>query len=163
MKQKVKHGAILDVLTPDEAHGIIAAGLQRDTPVRVRATQIVQLDVAGSGQDEVYVIPPGFEFEARRVTFDLDTATDPNTGNVALNVAGKAVELLRSGSRIEYAAPTSPNAVPQVPGVQTWGAEQGPYLRNGEVFEVRARGLTANARLSVVVEGVLRRPNARKP
>jgi hypothetical protein len=157
MKQAIKHGAMLDALTPDEARTIVNDAARERASSRMRATATIKLDANGAGQDEVMVVPPGFEFSARRVTVDLDTATDPSTGNVALNVAGKAVEYLRSGTRIEYAAPVSPNAVAQVPGVQTWGAEQGPYLRNGEVFEVRARGLTANAILSVILEGILHR------
>lgn len=137
---------------------MIEAIRERDAKQRVRATAIVQLDAAGNGQDEIYTVPIGFEFEARRVTLDLDTATDPSTGNVALNVAGRAVEILRSGTRVEYAAPLSPNGVAQVPGIQTWGAEQGPYVSNGEVVEIRARGLTPNSRLTATIEGVQKRP-----
>lgn len=162
MKQTIKHGVAIDTLTPDEARNMIDAIRERDAQKRVRATAVIALDPTGAGTDEVYAVPVGFEFEARRVTLGLDTAADPSTGNVALNVAGKTVEYLRSGTRIEYAVPQSPNAIPQVPGIQTWGAEQGPYLRNGEVFEVRAVGLTANARLSVTVEGILKRPVATK-
>jgi len=158
MKQTIKHGVQIDALTPEEAQRMLAANAKRETSnSRMRATQSIKLDGNGNGRDEVMVIPPGFEFSARRVTVDLDTATDPSTGNVPLNVAGKSVEYLRSGTRIEYAAPVSPNAVAQVPGVQTWGAEQGPYLRNGEVFEVRVTGLTPNSILSVILEGIMRR------
>lgn len=160
---EIKHGNTFDALTPKEAETMLRAIHTRDRPVRVRATQIVILDAAGNAQDEVYSVPVGFEFEARRVMLDLDTATDPSTGNVPLNVAGRSVEYLRSGTRIEYAIPDSPNGPPaQVPGIQTWGSEQGPYLRNGETFEIRARGLTAGSRLSVTVEGILSRPYAKQ-
>lgn len=155
MRFTLKHGTTLETATPDEVRTIIAEAHKRSAPKRVRANAIVLLDASGNGQAEVYTIPVGFQFEARRVFLDLDTASDPSTGNVALNVAGKAVDYLRSGTRIEYAVPFGPNAASQIPGVQTWGSEQGPYFRNGEVFEVRARGLTANARLSVTVEGIL--------
>jgi hypothetical protein len=160
MRFTLKHGAEIDTLTKDEAENILNTIRARDAARRIRATAIVALDANGNGTDEVYAVPVGFEFAARRVTLDLDTASDPNTGNVALNVAGKAVEFLRSGTRVEYAVPISANAIPQIPGVQTWGAEQGPQFVNGEVFEVKARGLTPNAHLSVIVEGILRRPIA---
>jgi hypothetical protein len=147
----------IETLTPGEARAMLAAITERDRPQRVRATQLVKLDGTGAGQVEVYSVPIGFEFEARRVTLDLDTASDPSTGNVALNVAGKYVAYQRSGTRIEYAVPGSPAGIASVPGVQTWGDQQGPYLRNGEVFEARAVGLTANALLTCTVEGILRR------
>jgi hypothetical protein len=158
LRQTVHPGRALDILTPAEAAELLEARFRETVEERIRAAATIKLDGSGNGQDEVYGVPLGFEFEARRVTLDLDTATDPSTGNVALNVAGKSVSYLRSGTRIEYAAPLSPNAVPQVPGVQSWGEEQGPYLRNGEVFEVRAVGLTAASILDVTLEGILRRP-----
>jgi hypothetical protein len=157
VKFRLRHDAEINVLTPEEAQGILEGIWERDRTTHVLATATIKLDANGNGQEEVFTIPPGFEFEARRVAIDLDTATDPNTGNVPLNVAGKSVDYLRSGTRIEYAVPSSSNAVPQVPGVQSWGQEQGPYLRNGEVFEVRARGLTANATLIVYLAGIMRR------
>lgn len=158
MKQEVKHGATIDTLTPAEAAKMLDAIRERDGVSRVRATATIKLDAGGNGQDEVFQVPMGFEFALRRVTVDLDTAADPSTGNVALNVAGKTVQYLRSGTRIEYGAPQSPNAIPQVPGVQTWGDQQGPYFRNGEVFEVRATGLTAAAILTVIAEGIQYKP-----
>jgi hypothetical protein len=154
MEQLVVPGKKIDILTPDELHRALRM-IQRERVERVRAPATIALDNNGNGQDEVYAVPLGMEFSARRVTLDLTGATDPSTGNVPLNVAGKAVEYLRSGVRIEFAVPQSVNAIPQVPGVQTWGDQQGPYLRNGEVFEVKVRGLTANATLDVTVEGLL--------
>lgn len=154
-KQRMVYGAEIETVTPDEILKLIPRPVET---TRVRVTETVQLDATGSGQDEVYKVPMGYEFRARRVSLDISGATDPSTGNVPLNVAGKFVAYLRSGTRIEYAVPSSPNAVPQVPGVQTWGSEQGPYLRNAEVFEVLVKGLTASAVLTVVLEGDLRRP-----
>lgn len=161
MKTTIKHGVELETLTPDELRATLSGLAEQNRAQRVRASQAVALDAAGAGMDEVYTVPMGWEFEARRVSLDLDTATDPSTGNVPLNVAGRSVEYLRSGVRIEYGVPQGPNVAPQVPGIQSWGDEQGPYLRNGEVFEVRARGLTANSRLMVTVEGILKRPSSR--
>lgn len=154
-KQRIVHGAIIDTLTPDEFVKLQARPEQR---TRIREPAQVQLDGSGSGVVAVYKIPAGFQFEVRRVTLDIGGAVDPSTGNVPLNVAGKYVKYRRSGSLIEYGVPVSPNAVPQVPGVQTWGEQQGPYLRNGEVFEVEAKGLTANQLLTVIIEGILDRP-----
>lgn len=158
MRTTLKHGAVLETATPKEIRELLKGMASRDTAKRVRATAIVVLDVAGAGQDEVYTVPAGFQFEARRVFFDLDTAADPATGNVPLNVAGKTVEYLRSGQRVEYAAPYGPNQVPQVPGTQTWGDQQGPYFRNNETVEVRVKGFPAGSRLTVALEGILSRP-----
>jgi hypothetical protein len=158
-RQAVIPGGTIDALTAEEAVELLRATYREEVEERVRGAAIIALDATGGGVDEVYSPPLGFEFEARRVQVDLSTAADPASGNVALNAAGKTLEYLRSGTRIEWAQPQYGGAV-QVPGVQTWGNEQGPYIRNGEVFEVRARGLTANATLVVTVEGILRRPAA---
>lgn len=76
--------------------------------------------------------------------------------------SGKYVAYLRSGSLIEYGQPQYGPAF-QIPGVQTWGSEQGPYLQNKEVFEVQAVGLTPGGQLNVYMEGILRRFDTRKP
>lgn len=156
MKQVIKQGQAIDALTPDEFVRLLPRPVET---TRIRAKAQVQLNAAGSGQVEIYKVPAGYSFEARRVFINIGGSSDPSTGNVPLNVAGKFVAYLRSGTLIEYAAPTGPNAVPQVPGVQTWGEEQGPYYRNGEVVEVQALGLTANQWLTVDLEGILFRPS----
>lgn len=154
-RQTIRHGSSVDFATPAEVLAIVQGAITSRNVSRVRAPANIALDANGNGQDEVYPCPVGMEFVVRRVTLDLSSATDPSTGNVPLNVAGKYVQYLRSGTPIEYGVPASPNAAPQVPGVQTWGSEQGPYLRNGEVFEVKVVGLTAAAILRVTVEGIL--------
>jgi len=146
------HGAVLDFVTPDEIVKLIPRPAQI---TRIRQTAQVALNAQGSGQDEVYAVPVGYEFAARRVSMYLSLA-DPVTGAVVF-AAGKAVAYLRSGAFIEWAQPQFGTSY-QVPGVQTWGTEQGPYLRNAEVFEVSAFGLTASAILTVTLEGLLRRP-----
>ena len=155
MRQTIRHSSSIDFATPEEVQAIVQGAITSREVSRVRSPANIQLDANGNGRDEVFVCPVGMEFVARRVSLDLSTAADPSTGNVPLNVAGKYVQYLRSDTPIEYAVPVSPNAASQVPGVQSWGAEQGPYLRNGEVFEVRAVGLTANAILRVTLEGIL--------
>ena len=159
MKQRIVHGATIDALTADELFKLLPRPEERS---RVRVPGSIQLDAAGAvlrGAD-VYKVPTGYELEVRRVVLTLagNGPQDPNSGSVLLNAAGKWVNYLRSGSIIEPAQPAYGAAI-QVPGVQTWGSEQGPYLRNGEVFGVAANGLTANALLNVYLEGILRRPS----
>lgn len=158
MRQAVIPGGTIEALTPGELAELLRASYRENVEERVRGPQTITLDAGGNGEDDVYSPPLGFEFEVRRVSIDLDTAADPGTGQVAL-AAGKTVEYLRGvgGTRIEWGQPQFGAAV-QVPGVQTWGSEQGPYIRNGETFAVRVRGLTANAHLNVTVEGILKRP-----
>lgn len=155
MKQAVIPGGHLDVLTEDEARELIEGAFAKRTEERVRASATIALDGTGAGQEEVYLCPVGFEMEVRRVWIDINTASDPSTGNVALG-AGKAVRYLRSGAPIAWGQPTYGPTL-QVPGGETWGDEQGPYIRNGEVFEVKAIGLTGGATLEVLVEGIQRR------
>jgi len=152
-QQRIMHGATVDFVTPDELMKLIPRPPEVS---RIRATAQVQLNAAGNGQDEVYKVPTGYEFAARRVTAYI-TVSDPTTGAVALTGAGKGLAYLRSGAFIEWAQPQYGGTV-QVPGVQTWGREQGPYLRNAEVFEVMALGLTASTILTVILEGLLHRP-----
>lgn len=159
MKQRITPGGTIDVLTQDEIMKLIPRPAE---VTRIRAAASVILDATGSGDDEVYKIPAGYEFQARRIVLTLtgSVANDPNTGNIALNAAGKFVAYMRGGQLIEYGQPTYGAAI-QVPGSQSWGDQQGPYLRNGEVFGVVVKGLTANASLSVYLEGLLKRPSSK--
>lgn len=156
MQQRIIHGATVDFVTPDEIARILPQPPQR---TRIRVPGTVQLDATGAGRDDLYKVPVGYGFELRRVVLTLtgNIQADPNTGNVLLNAAGKFVAYLRSGSLIEYGQPQYGAAV-QVPGVQHWGSEEGPYLRNGEVLQVQAAGLTANVVLGIYAEGILERP-----
>lgn len=155
MRQVVKPGHPLDFLTPAEMQGMIVKPKQ---VTRIRSPQTIQLDANGNGVDAVYEVPLGYEFEVRRIVLTLtgNAPSDPTVGAVAL-AAGHWVAYRRSGSLIEYGQPQW-TTLYQVPGVQTWGDEQGPYIRNGEVFEVQAGGLTANAILNAYLEGILTRP-----
>lgn len=157
MKTRIVPGAEIDIPTADEIVKLIPRPLQ---VTRIRAAASVLLGATGAGDDEVYKVPAGMELAVRRVVITLtgNVPNDPNTGNVLLNAAGKFVAYMRSGQLIEYGQPAYGAAI-QVPGVQTWGDQQGPYLRNGEVFGVVAAGLTANTSLSVYVEGLLYRPS----
>ena len=156
MRQRVVHGTMIDALTPDEFVKLVPRPAQTS---RVRAPQTVALDATGSGVDVIYKVPMGYELYVRRVSVTLNTVTDPSAAPVFLNVAGHFMVYQRSGMFIEYAQPQYATQT-QVPGIQTWGDQQGPYLRNGETFEVKAVGLTANAQLDVTLEGILRRPDS---
>lgn len=156
MRQVLRPGYPVDFLTPDEFVRLQARERQQS---RVRSASTLQLDANGNGVNIAFEVEAGYEFEARRIVLTLtgNIPSDPNTGAVALNAAGKFVAYLRSGSLIEYGQPQY-GATIQVPGIQTWSREQGPYLRNQEVFQVQANGLTANGVLNVYLEGILVRP-----
>lgn len=159
MQQRVYHGAMIDAVTPDEMVKMFLTD-RRSRWERVRAPASLPLNASGAGGGDIYKCPTGMEFAARRVVFTLTgtVPSDPNTGNVLLTAAGKYIAYMRGGYQgelIEYAQPQYGAAV-QVPGVQTWGEQQGPYIRNGEVFAVLVAGLTANLVLNVYLEGLLR-------
>lgn len=159
MRMKMEHGAMLDIATPDEVARIVAAStramLDESKVQIVRTAQVVQLDGNGNGQVEVYKVPMGMEFGLRRVSLGITTVVDPNTG-IPINTVGKYIEYLRAGTRIDYGQP-SYGAAYQIPGAETWGEQQGPFLKNGEVFEVKATGLTAAATLIVGIVGIQRK------
>lgn len=159
MKQKIVHGAEIDFVTPDEMYNLIARSEAKD---RVRTSQNIQLDGNGNGStgqdtDDLYTCPAGMEFELRRIFVTMSGATGPNDGNVPINVAGKWLALLRSGTVIEYLNPASAAGIPSIPGMQSWSREQGPYLRNSEALEVQAHGFAANAIITVAIEGIQKR------
>lgn len=155
MKHTIKHGATIDIPSLAEIAALLKAGPR---VTYIRAAAAVVLDAAGNGLLGVYECPLGMEFEARRLALNLDSAADPSTGNVPLNVAGKSVAILRSGTLIEYANPQAPTGTAQVPGVMSWSSQQGPIIRNGEVLQLQAAGLTANTTFTVELAGILRQP-----
>jgi hypothetical protein len=157
MKQSIQPGGTLDALTLTEARQLIEAQFRKEVEQPLRAAESLVLSASGGGTVEVYEVPIGFELEVRRIAIDLASATDPGTGQQALG-AGHTVEYLRSGTRIEWGQPAF-NSVAQVPGVQTWGKQQGPYLRNGEVFEVRFVGIGTGAAVVVQIQAILRHPS----
>lgn len=159
MRQVLRPGYPVDFLTPDEFVALQPRARQES---RVRSPATLQLDANGNGVVTAFEVEAGYEFEARRIVLTLtgNIPSDPNTGPVLLNAAGKFVAYMRSGSLIEYGQPAYGAAI-QVPGIQTWSREQGPYLRNSEVFQVQANGLTANGVLNVYLEGILVRPGSK--
>lgn len=132
---------------------------------RVRATAAVFTDPAtGFAELDVYNVPQGFQFEVRRVFMDgsqvSENGANLNTAGASGSAANSFVRYQRSGTLIEYG---KPNNIPglsgfSVPGVQTWGKEEGPKLTGGETFQVRFRMSQASIRgqsVTVTVEGIL--------
>ena len=159
MRQRIVNGAFVDMVTPDELYRAIP---RPEQTTRVRAPESIALDASGSGFGDIYKVPAGYEFEVRRTVLSPsgDIDADPSTTRVVF-AAGIYVAYLRSDQLLEYAQ-TQYGASFQVPGAQNWGAEQGPYLRNAEVFRIHAVGLAAfaNKNLSCYVEGILKRPSS---
>lgn len=159
MKYTIKHGGEIEVATPKEVDNLIRANQTQPLGItKIRAGQVVVLDDNGDGVIEAYKVPTGGEFALRRVALNLSTASDPSTGNVPLNVAGHYVAYYRSGTFVAYAIPEAPTGVAQVPGVEEWSEQQGPYLKNSEVLEIQAVGLTANAVFTCEIQGLLYGP-----
>src|SRR6266498_330580 len=158
-KTQIRHGATIEAATRDEVEELLRQYTTRQrTRERVRAPVTTQLDANGAATIGVYDVPSGFELEVRRVQFDLGSVTETtfSASAVLLNAAGVSVQYLRSGLRIEWGAPSSPNGI-TVPGIQTWGSEQGPYLRNGEAFQVKVNfgAALGGVTLTVSMEGIL--------
>src|SRR3954466_8957363 len=128
MLQKIIPGAQLDVVSRGELEELLRQyQVRQETRSRVRAPENVVLDAAGIGQVDVFTVPIGYELEVRRVQVDLNTASESNfaAGSINLTAAGVSLQYLRSGTRIEWALPVSPLGNFRVPGLETWGSEQG--------------------------------------
>lgn len=160
MRQRIIHGAFVDMVTPDELYKAIRRPVEI---TRIRASETVQLDANGTsgGPVAVYKVPIGTEFDIRRVSFELSGVTELNLqgSSVSLASVGTSIRYFRSGNPIEFAYPVSPvaSSPARVPGVQTWGDQQGPYMRNGEVFQIASVLQVAQATwsLTMTVEGIL--------
>jgi hypothetical protein len=157
-KQRVIHGAMLDIPTVGDIAKVVGVKEEpRRIMMRMGASMI--LDGTGSGTETVYEVPMGSEFGLRRIELTLGSIVDPNSNAVNLATAGAYIILQRSGTLMEYLAPKGPSVYnAALPGVQSWGDEQGPFLRNGEALEVRAFGLGAGASLQIFCQGTLVRP-----
>lgn len=149
-------------------HGLTTRQATRE---RIRAVASTVLDGAGYGFIDVYKVPIGYELEVRRVQIELgsirDDGTNLGTACITLNGFPTYAEYLRSGTRIEWAAPMDSlsNSVARLPGVQTWGREQGPYLRNGEIFQFQCGlgvGVAFFVPITVTVEGILTKAGSTK-
>lgn len=163
-RQKVVPGGELEILTADELVRMIK---RPEQVTRVRVPAALKVSAAGVVSGDVYKVPAGMEFDARRIVLTLTgpvLPNDPTAGGpgvvVSVNVTGAYVAYTRSGQLIQYGYP-SYCSYPQVPGQETWGDQQGPYLRNGEVFGIYAAGMTANGQLSVYLEGLLKLMSSR--
>lgn len=164
MRQRIIHGAFVDMLTPDEFYKAIQRPVVES---RIRAPFSINLDANGAGDGIAYKVPTGGEFALRRVTFELTNITEANfqANSINLNAAGLFVRYFKGDAPLQWGIPASSLGVGRIPGYESWGDEQGSYLRNGEVFRIKV-GLgaagAANSTLSGTVEGILitDRPNA---
>ena len=163
MEQTIRHGAKINAATPDEvAAEVQKVRIDREQRTHIRAGAQVQLDATGSGVVEVYKVPLGDHFSARRIFLTLNTiAANPNTNGTQWGT-GRWAEYRRSGTLLSYAN-TTWNNLYGLPGSETWGDQQGPELENGEVFEIAMFGVTASALLIVMLEGILIRPFSNVP
>lgn len=168
MQQRIVHGAFVDMLTPDELYKAIK---RPERKTRIRVPYAIELDAAGSTGNApfpLYKVPIGASFEARRINFELGNVNGLNivTASISLATVGPPtawIEYLRSGQHIEWAYPISPlgSNLGRVPGIQTWGDEQGPFISNGDVFQINCALTAASAgtSLSGVLEGILTENN----
>lgn len=182
MRQRIGNGSILDAATPEEVRDILL-GQQDESPLvkRVRAPYQVQItDSNGNGNHgnavDIYKVPAGMSFELRRFTIFMGGLTlapgltsvnnSPGTNAISLSgVGGPApaggVALLRSDVLIEWLQPMSAGLV-QIPGIQTWSKQQGPFLLNGEKLQIQVlgviAGLSALNALAGIAEGILTDP-----
>lgn len=145
--------------------------IRERTRERIRAAATVVTDpVTGLAEIDVYNVPAGFTFEARRVQWDGGFIADDgsNLSNAAsIFSAGTFMRYLRSGQLIEIAKPNNLAGITNcsVPGIQTWADEQGPQLTGGETFQVRFALTSAAARgqsVTVTVEGILSQAGSAK-
>jgi hypothetical protein len=162
VRQRVTAGGHIEAATPAEVSEIVGASNKGMIAVdRIRAAATVTLGPTGIGQDEIYKVPAGMKFAARRVSIKSSVdGGDPFNVNVLGALAGEYISYLRAGQFISFAMPINVNQKVALPGVETWGDQQGPNLVNGEVFEVYANlsgfGATfQNAVLDVNLEGLL--------
>jgi len=155
MRQRVLHGGVIDAATTEDVRSILET-IKPPQKARIRAPMNIRLDGSGDGQDEVYTVPLGYTFSLRRLVLNISTATSPVDGQVPLNVGSRYVALLRTGVLVEYPVLVSPTGISQVPGYTSWGSDEEPWFRNGEKVEIQAVGMTPNAILIVMVEGLLK-------
>jgi hypothetical protein len=60
MRQVLRPGHPVDFVTPDEMAAMMPPKPRQVT--RIRSPQTIQLDATGSGRDEVYQVPAGYEY-----------------------------------------------------------------------------------------------------
>jgi hypothetical protein len=156
-RQRIIHGAHLEIPTIEDIAAVVGVK-EEPRRIMIRASASMVMDANGNGVETVYEVPMGSEFGVRRLELTLGAVVDPVGNSVNLSAAGSYVALQRSGTLVEYLAPAGPTGHASIPGVQSWGDEQGPFLRNGEALEIRAVGLGVGASLQVFLQGVLVRP-----
>jgi hypothetical protein len=176
MQHTIVPGMKIESLTADETRDLIRQEFRTEVKQRVRAEGTGKADNNGTVTVDVYAVPVGFEFELRRINLACDGGY--SWGKVIPDGGGAGsttivpIEYLRSGESIcraevdkyfDTAAPTEQTWY-LFPHVETWGDQQGPYLRNGEILQVAFRALNnlisggVGLNVQVTAEGLLRRP-----
>lgn len=151
MRQMVRPGGHIETVTPDEVVKILHSQ-RRDWEVFRAAESSNPLNANGQGQLDVYQCPAGMEAAVRRVSIYQSPGADPISTQQLLNAAGKFCYYTRNDQFIEYAIPLGPAGQAQIPGLQTWSFEEGPYLRNQEVFGLNINLGSGAAGQTVVIQ-----------
>lgn len=129
--------------------------------VRAAASGVIPLTLDTPLILPVYKVPTGFRLDINQVQWDLGTFTEADLLNGIALLGGNSGSYYRSGIRLAWALPKSPAlSLPAIPGIETWGDEEGPQLISGEVFEVHVNihinnPLSVGAPLTITIEGTL--------
>jgi hypothetical protein len=156
VRQAVIPGGSLEVLTPAEAADLIAAGFRENVTTRVRVEGSGVADATGFLSLDLYTVPAGWEFELRRYVVTIDGFTPGNQFTIG---AGGYAYFARSGELILYVL--SAGTTPKFPYQDSFGEEQGPYIRNNETLQFVIIVGPVSTRMQVQAEGILRRPPER--
>lgn len=155
---KITHGATIEVPSVLEIAGVFAAIPKGEQLTQVRVTESGIVKADGIVTVDVYQCPLGYEFFARRIFIDESIANGTPNGGTMIG-ANSWVTYMRSGTRIGYALlANSVDGFEEYgcPGVETWGDQQGPMIRNGEVFQVKFTGFPVADGVTVALQGILR-------
>jgi hypothetical protein len=152
VRQLLKPGAELDLLTPGEAKSLfdeLAARLAQ-RPATVRAEKDALTDAAGAVSFAVYQVPSGMAFHLTRlvVTIDGFTPAAPFTG------AGAYLEILRNDVPVDFASLVAgSDGLPRKFFAE--GLDSSAYYANGDAVAVRIVAGPANTRLLARLQGLL--------
>lgn len=166
MRQVLKAGAELDLLTADELQRIIEETLSgwNRPPQRMRPVAAIQLDASGNSVGgrqgpvgaggvvspsvvSLWDCPQGYSFRLHRMTLHPDGIT---FGAPFVNAAG-FIEIIRGGLMQDGIS----FATPGLPLVWSAGTADAIDFTNGESVDVKVTGGPANTALSIRMQGTL--------
>ncbi len=150
MKQRLGNVS-LDLLTKDELREEIDRATSRldQGPRRVRGAASGRTDANGNLDLDVYDVNVGGEFSLSRLVVKADNAT----AGVPIVAAAGFINLLRSGTLIDFYGLAKVVGGLALPLRDTWGNHDAPFVRNGEILQVQVRGYTANMGVTVEIMG----------